>query len=217
MLNDELFPSRNLYNLTQFLDFAFPVSPSIDIYLSQPKGTRKDIGEVLSGAVKATSIQNSHNWNITKTTFIIKDQDPSEHFQIPDLHIYFMTTKQDPLSIVWWEIESSNKTSSQPEQDAALPPGLMEKLLSNGYEDNDAQDTPSSPKRKVTLGLPLTLLLVGLAVCLVTGAAAWISTKYQTRPPRGIYRPIPLNENESEEEEEEEQDEPGAFRRSMTA
>lgn len=87
-----------------------------------------------------------------------------------------------------------------------MPKKLEEKLLHSSHRHDS---------KYRGLGLPVTLLIVGVAVCAVTGTAAWVSTRYQKGSQRGIYRAIALEEPLWEEEAEDR--ELGQFRRSMTA
>lgn len=111
------------------------------------------------------------------------------------------------MEIVWWEIESMVVAYSRNTTEPVMPKKLEEKLLHGTNWDGSKHGG---------LGLSMTLLIVGVVVCAVTGTAAWASTKYQDGSGRGIYRAIALDEPLWEEHGAEDR-ELRVSRRSMAA
>lgn len=111
------------------------------------------------------------------------------------------------MEIVWWEIENMLVVYSRNETEPVMPKKLEDKLL---------HETNQGGSKHGGLSLLMTLILTGLVVCVMTGTAAWVSTKYQDGSGRGIYRAIALDEPLWEEEEAEDR-KLRQVRRSMTA
>lgn len=158
-------------------------------------------------------VPNAHGWNITRIqcfNFGYGDFESGTKISIVDL--YLLTPEAEgeerrEWEMVWWELENTAVAYSRNRTRATMPKRLEEKLLGRDAGDGGV---------KVGLGMVAILLVVGVAVCGVTGAAAWVSTRYQNGTQRGIYRAIALDEPVWEDGEEEERELVG-FRRSMTA
>lgn len=122
------------------------------------------------------------------------------------VNLYLLTPNEtQALEIVWWEIENMAVAYSHNRTLPALPKKLENKLL---HQDG------RTGSRHGGIRLSKMLLIVGVVACVVTGTAAWVSTRYQHGSRKGIYRAVTLEEPLWEEEVEER--ELGSFS-SMTA
>lgn len=163
----------------------------------------------MAAIIENDSVPNKHGWNITKIRCISFGYGEFENqgMNVSIAQLYLLTPRDSLMEIVWWEIENMAVAYSRNETVPLMPKRLEDKLL---HGLNQSRSKHSG------LSLPITLLLIGLVVCGVTGTAAWVSTKYQDGSGRGIYRAIALDEPLWEEEEVEDR-ELRPVRRSMTA
>ncbi len=158
-------------------------------------------------------VPNAHGWNITRIqcfNFGYGDFESGTKISIVDLYLLTPEGKGEEgrqWEMVWWEIENMAVAYSRNRTRATMPKRLEEKLLSRDTDEG---------KGKGGLRMAGVLLIVAVAVFAVTGAAAWVSTRYQNGKQRGVYRAIALDEPVWEDGDEEERELVG-FRRSITA
>ncbi|KAL8719241.1 MAG: hypothetical protein Q9225_003726 [Loekoesia sp. 1 TL-2023] len=203
------FPAGNNLGftpMTEHIILPVPYSTSIDDYLASPD--KYETTEMVA-IIENESVPNHHNWNITHIQCINFGYGTfdNRYMNISIANLYLLTPRHSQMEIVWWEIENMVLAYSHNRTGPVMPKKLEEKLLHSSH---------CHDSKYRGLGLPVTLLIVGVAVCAMTGTAAWVSTRYQNGSQRGIYRAIALDEPSWEEEEAEDR-ELGQLRRSMTA
>ncbi|KAL8827695.1 MAG: hypothetical protein Q9170_006912 [Blastenia crenularia] len=202
------FPAGNNLGftpMTRHIALPIPYSESIDDYLASPS---EHESTEMAAIIATEPVPNRYNWNVTRIQCISFGYGTFDNHGMNTsiANLYLLTPKSSQMEIVWWEIENMAVAHSRSRTVPIMPKKLEEKLLHGAQR---------SGSRNRGLSMTMTLVIVGVVVCAVTGAAAWVSTRYQNGSKRGIYRAIALDEGLLEEEEQDR--ELGQFRRSMTA
>ena len=177
--------------MTRHIALPVPYTASIDDYLSSPS---KYENTEMAAIITNESVPNHHGWNITRIQCINFGYGTFEnrYMNISIVNLYLLTPEHAQPEIAWWEIENMAVAYSRNQTEPSMPGNLKKRLL-------HGSNIPMS--KHAGLGLPVTLFVIGLAVCTVTALTAWMSARYQTGSRRGFYRAIASDEPLWEDED----------------